>query len=433
MDHHQILIKDSMLLDGDGTIKDKVYLRIKGKDIVEVSENPLTIEAREEVIDGSGCIVTPGLVNLHTHSPMGLMRGLGEDLKIEDWFNQFIWRFESKLTPEDVKVGAASGIIEMLESGVTCFADHYFSAHMIAQTAEEIGMRAHIAPTIFGLRSDVEEQLAETKELIKRWNNTSSLVTCCVGPHAPYTCPPEVLEKTALLAEELGVRIHIHVAETEEQVIDSKKEYGKTPFEVLADTGILSLPTIIGHGLWIEEKDLSLLSSETYFAACPKTYMKLSMGFGRLWEFSESLKIGIGTDGAASSNHLDPLEQLRLYGFIGKHLQGAEAFSLTDLWKTLMRGHEALGLKSGSIQPGYRADLVIWKVRDPSLWPLHNPLANLIYSGEKRQVRDVIVNGKVLLRDGHLTTIDREDVLDQVLEVVERVKRREEGEPMADY
>lgn len=433
MNNGKLLIKNSTLLNGDGSIKEKMDIRIQGQDIVAVSESPLAAEEKEEVIDGRECLLTPGLVNLHTHSPMGLMRGLGEDLKIEDWFNQFIWRFESKLTPEDVKVGATLGIIEMLENGVTCFADHYFFAPSIGEAAQEIGIRADIAPTIFGLGEDAKEQLEETAHFIKEWNTSSSLVQFRVGPHSPYTCSLEVLEKTALLASDLGVGIHIHVAETKEQVMESKRKYGKTPFQILADTGILSLPAIIGHGLWIEEGDIPLLSHKTYFAACPKTYMKLCMGFGRLWELSQRLQIGIGTDGAASSSNLHPLEQLRLFGLIGKHLQGAELFSLIDLWKTIMRGHEALGLQSGMIEPGRKADLVIWKIKEPSLWPLHNPLAALIYSGEKSMVRDVIVNGKVLLRDGRFTTIKREDVLDQALEVVERIKRREEAEPLANY
>lgn len=429
----RFLIKGIQLLDGDGTLKEKVDVRIEGQNIVSVCEDPLPMEENEELLEGRGCLLSPGLVNLHTHSPMGLMRGLGEDLTIDDWFNQFIWRFESKLTPADVKVGAYLGMLEMLENGVTAFADHYFFPSIIAQVAEEIGIRADIAPTIFGFRADVEEQLEEAVTLIKEWNPSSQLVQFRMGPHAPYTCPQEVLQKTALLARELGVGIHIHVSETEEQVLDSRKKTGQTPFQVLSAAGIFSVPVIVGHGLWIEEEDLELLSPQTYFAACPKTYLKLGMGFGRLWDYHGKLKIGIGTDGAASSGNLNPLEQVRLYGLIGKHLQGPQSFSLTELWQAVMQGHQALGLKSGMIRPGYRADVVIWQMQDLSFCPLHNPLAALLYSGEGRQVRDVMIDGKLLIRDGKFTRVKKEDILEQVQEVVEKVLKQEEGPPMAQY
>jgi len=426
-----LIIKGALIVDGDGEIYKGKQVKISGDKIVEVGDQ--IPEKDEEVLYRPNCVITPGLVNLHCHSPMGLMRGLGEDLKIEDWFNQFIWRFETKLKPEDVKVGAFLGISEMLKNGVTAFADHYFFPQQIAEAAEEAGIRADIAPTIFGFGDKVEENIEEAAELIKSWNKKTGRITMQMGPHAPYTCPPEVLEKVSRRAEELGVGAHIHVSETAEQVKESIEQYGKTPFVILEETGLLKHPIIIGHGLWIGEHELDLIPDHAYFAACPKTYMKLAMGYGNLWDYFDRLPICIGTDGAASSNTLNPLEQARLFALIGKQMYGAERFSLQETWRVLMRGHKALGAKTGQIKPGYLADLVIWDLGAPSTWPVYNPLAALLFSADASHVRDVIVDGDFALKEKTLTRLNEEDILKAVRETVEKIDQRAEGKRFAQY
>ena len=431
MQEKELVIKGALIIDGDGQIYQGKEVKISGDRVSEIGEN---IEAEgAEILHRPNCILTPGLINLHCHSPMGLMRGLGEDLKIEDWFNQFIWRFETRLEAPDVKVGAFLGISEMLKNGVTAFADHYFFAEQIAEAAEESGIRADIAPTIFGFGDKVDENIEEAARLIETWKRKKGSVTMRMGPHAPYTCPPEVLKKVSRWAEQLGVGSHIHVSETLDQVEESKKQYGKTPFVILKEAGLLEQHIIIGHGLWIEEEEIDLLPAEAYFAASPKTYMKLAMGYGNLWKFADRLQIATGTDGAASSSSLSPLEQARLFALIGKQNYGAECFTLEEIWKILMMGHQALGQKSGLIRPGYLADLVVWDIGCPSTWPVYNPLSSLLYSADSSNVRDVIVDGELVLKEKNLTRLKEEDILEMVQEAVNRIDSREEGERFARY
>lgn len=393
-----MILKDANIIDGEGNIYIGKSIYIKDGKIEKILDQYDC--GLGEIIECENYFVTPGFVNLHSHVPMNILKGLAEDVNINDWFNKEIFPYESKLTPMDVYYGALLGISEMIDNGVTSFADHYFFADKICDAVIESGIRGDIAPTIFGLSDNFEEALEDAVSLIEKRRNESTRLNLRMGPHAPYTCPNEKLKKIVQRAKELNVGIHIHLSETSGQVEESLKSYGKTPFEILKETGGFDIPVIIAHGLWISNEDLKYINNKTYFAACPKTYMKLGMGHGNLWNNCDKLQLCIGTDGAASSNTLNPLEQLRLFALIGKAEGNSESFRLKNMWAMLMRGHKALNFNTGDIKEGYDADLLIWDLNMPNTYPIYNPLASIIYSSESKNILHSIVEGRFVKKDG---------------------------------
>jgi 5-methylthioadenosine/S-adenosylhomocysteine deaminase len=227
--------------------------------------------------------------------------------------------------------------------------------------------------------------------------------------------------------------LHIHVSETEAQVDESEKQYGASPFGRLHTAGAFDLNLIVAHGLWVKESDLKYMRSNTWFAASPKTYMKLAMGEGGLWQYWRQLNLATGTDGAASSNTQSPLEQLRLFGLIGKQRFGADRFTVPELWRILMAGHDALGFHTGRVAAGYQADLVVWDLEQPNTAPVHNPMAAIIYSADARNVRDVVVHGKVLKRNVELTGGTRPEVLRRASEAAREIVVRGKGTAKVTY
>lgn len=402
-----LILKNASLIDETGQILPESNVSIENGLITRISRSadPESSDSipRDggEIIDCRGLFVSPGFVNLHSHSPMAIFRGIAEDVDADTWFNRDIWPYESKMTPQDVEAGAMLAIMEMLDNGVCAFADHYFMSDRICQAVLNTGIRADIAPTLFGMTGGFEEQLDAAAGLIDQWNNRSQRLALRMGPHSPYTCSPEQLKQTAERAASLGVGLHMHVSETSEQVEKSLIKYGQTPFQILKDAGCLDLPLIVAHGLWIRDKERALIEKDTHFAVCPKTYMKLSCGQGTLWQNSGELPLCIGTDGAASSNSLSPLEQASLFALAGKFITGdPESFPLREVWQMLMKGHGALGFNSGRIAEGAAADLLIWDLNDIHTMPLYNPLASILYSAGKQNIRDSLIAGSFVKRNG---------------------------------
>lgn len=373
-----------------------------------------------EIISGSDRILTPGLVNLHTHSPMNIFRGIAEDVNEDEWFNREIWPYESRITREDVRIGARLAIAEMISCGVTAFADHYFMAEEICTEAAETGIRLDIAPTLFGLSGDFSEQLCETEELWRRWQGYDQRITVRVGPHSVYTCDEEQIRQSVKCAERLGTGLHIHISETSGQVAAARERYGTTPFGLLERTGALDLSLIIGHGIFLEEEDHRRIrmmmkahdkpGERSAMAVCPVTYLKLGSGTGNLFAAYDAyrergsdppLPLAIGTDGAASSNTLDPLAQARLLALLGKaHAADGAAWPAEQVWQILMAGHDSLPFGSGRIAPGAPADLVLWDLRSINTIPVYRPLSAILYSSNPHDITDVWVAGVRVKREG---------------------------------
>ena len=426
-------------VDRVAEIQAEFDIGIQGRKITLVGEtDPARLEQSKKVVQASGLLAIPGLINTHAHVPMVLFRGLAEDVPIAAWFNDFIWPLESNLTPEDVYWGALLGLAEMIEAGVTCVADHYFYMDQVAQAVEESGMRANLAWAVFG--HEGESKLDETCEFVQRWQGKADQrITTWLAPHSPYTTSAEFLRLSANRARELGVGIHTHVSETAEQVELSLDEFDITPVKVLEDSGVLEVPTILAHCLYATDQDLQLLANyPTGIGHAPKTYLKLGMGLTSVARYRDAgIPIGVATDGVVSSNTLDILEQLRLMVLVQKDL-------LSD--STTMPVGEALDIlfhggaqvlkmadKLGDIQAGRFADIVLLRQDGLHNFPRYDPAANLVFSSRSSDVHTVICNGEILLKEGTLLTIDKQQVKAELSRRLDRLNQRVPGKRIATY
>jgi 5-methylthioadenosine/S-adenosylhomocysteine deaminase len=401
LENAEILNEDAALFKGDilvsagkiETIRKKNGSRTAGQKNEDV-----------ETIDCTGRVVTPGFTILHAHSPMHILRGLAEDVSIENWFNREIWPYESKLLPDDITCGAKMCMAEMIDNGVTAFADHYFGGEAIIRAAEASGIRLDLAPTIFCPEGSPSADIRETERLMEKYEGKNR-IHIRFGPHAPYTVHAGALAEICDEAKKMHTGIHIHVSETAAQVKESKEKFGITPIMQLDVCGGMDVPCILAHALYLEKEDLKCLRDDTYIASSPKTYMKLGMGLGNIWKYDEEIRNNhaIGTDGAASSNTVDPVEEARLYALIGKTEDRAEKFRAGEIWKLLMNGAKALPFGSGKIKEGSPADLCIWNLRTPASAPVYDPLIAILYSAcPSRDITDVLVGGKFVKKDGNV-------------------------------
>ena len=396
-----LLLQSCNLIDHTGLVTAGQDLLIREGRIAARGAGLTPPDPDTAVLDCSTLFLSPSFAVLHAHSPMHILRGLAEDVSIDDWFNREIWPYESKILPEDIYWGARLCCAELADHGVTAFADHYFHGEEIARAAGETGIRADIAGTVFAFDGDIRPELDPVLALMDRYRD-DPMVSIRIGPHSPYICSPAVLRSLVEAARSAGCGIHLHMAETRAQVEQSLQAHGKTPFAVAAEAGCFSVPCIAAHSLWIREEDLAYLSEDTYIPVSPKTYLKLGMGRGEIWERWQRVNLCIGTDGAASSNTVDPLEQARLFALLGKWEDRAEDYTLREVWQLLMRGHEALPFGTGRLEPGAAADLIFWDLDTVQTAPLYNPLAAILYSADSRNIRHVMAAGAFVKRDGRL-------------------------------
>ncbi len=432
------LLKNATVLTEDAQVLPHKDLWIVGDKIKRICDaglfRPASAEEEPgETIDCSSLIVSPGIPNLHVHSAMNIFKGIAEDVSSDVWFNEMIWPYESKMTPEDAYTGTLLGIGEMINNGVTAMADHYFYEEEVLQAVKETGIRGDLAPTIFGMTPDYKERLSQAVAFIQKHRQDSDRVAFHLGPHAPYTCPDETLGEMADTARKLDLPVHIHVSEEEAQVITSRRQSGRTPFKVLYDAGMFDSPVLTAHGLWIEEGDLPYLNEHTWFAFCPKTYMKLASGKGGFFRFHDQLHYGFGTDGAASSNTLNPVEQARLLGLLGKYQdQDASAYAAEEIWKHLIGGHGALPFGAGHMQEGAPADLVIWDLNTPDTFPYYSPVSAILYSSNSANVRYTMTAGTFLKYDGKLK-MDMTALQERAAELQRKLLERGRGKAEMIY
>lgn len=430
---------DILRLDGrEATILPGHAIAITGGRIAAIAPEISPGLGREQ-LDAAGMLATPGFVNCHAHVPMGLFRGVAEDVPIERWFNHFIWPMETNLTDEDVYWGAMLGIAEMIEAGVTCVADHYFAMDEVARAVEQSGVRALLAWTLFSGEAEAAS-LERSAAFVARWHGAAGgRIHTWLGPHSPYTCTPAFLAEIAGLARDLGVGVHIHLSETADQVALSRQQHGKSPVAVARDAGLFAVPALGAHAAHLDDDDIAILAAHgVAIGSTPKTEMKLGIGVAPVVELrARGVTVGLGSDGAGSSNSYDILEEARLLALLEKHsrrdpavLPVGEALALAT-----REGARALGLagQCGELREGLQADIALFRRDAPHTQPLHSPAATLLYSARPADVDTVLVAGRVLMRGRQLLTISKERVLREVAERAERLTRRRDGEQVAFY
>ena len=416
----KILIRDVdvITLNEQGAVLRDAELAIADGRIVAVGQAPADF-VPDETVDGHNRVAMPGFFNAHTHAAMTLVRGWADDLPLDRWFNERIWVAESALEEEDVYWGAALAAAEMIRSGTVGFADHYFWMNQVAKVVEESGLRATLAWCVFGLdEGEIGTDLQGTLEFVQRWQGAADgRIRTVLGPHSPYICSDYFLARTAAVAARLGVGIHIHLSESQEQVDNSLERYDRTPVQVLEANGIFNVPTIAAHCIYLQEWEMREILAErgVHVVQCPNCHMKLGMGTTPVPELLDcGVNVALGTDGTASNNDLDMLEEARLASLVQKHDRRDPEVLPGDLALRLatQNGARAMGFpESGVLAPGRPADLVLFDFDKPHLWPRHDLVSNVLYAAKSPDVSDVLVAGRWLMRNRTLLTLDEERIM----------------------
>ncbi len=409
-------------------------IAVVGSEIVYVGPSPAPQEFRSaaKVIEGSGLIALPGLVNAHTHAAMTVFRGFADDMPLMEWLTQKIWPAEARLEADDVYWGTMLACVEMIRAGVTTFADMYFFMEETAKAVERTGIRASLSRGLIGSAPGADKALAEGRELCERWNGAcGGRITTMLGPHAPYTCPKDFLEKVMGVASELGVGMHIHLSETEGEVKECRKLHGgMSPVELMDSYGLFEFPVLAAHCVHVSERDIEILSAKGVGVAHnPGCNMKIASGIAPVPKMLKAgVRVGLGTDGAASNNNLDLLEEARIAAFLHKLasndptvLAAPEALYLATLGSARALRLEA---QVGTLEKGKKADIILMDSTGPHMHPHHDMISHIVYSARSSDVRTVIIDGKVVMEDGALTVVDEKEVLARAEERAQALVRR---------
>ena len=391
-----------------------------------------------QVIEADGLLAMPGLINTHAHVPMVIFRGLAEDVSIEKWFNDYMWPLENNLQPEDVYWGMQLGLAEMIKGGVTSVADHYFFMDEAAQAVEKAGTRALLGWAIFGTSGT--DMIERTGKFVSDWQGAAGgRIRTIMAPHAPYTCDDDYLRACVAMAKKLGVGIHIHASEVMSQTEASLEKRGLSPIQVLEQTGVFDVPTILAHVIGALPMDMSIIAKHgAGIAHAPKTYLKLAMGTAPVRMFrGHGIPVGLATDGAVSNNTLDIFESLRLMAMTQKQEAGSpEVLSIPEaLYIATRESARVFGLPDtiGALEPGNLADLILVDQSGMHHQPLHSMTASLVYNTAAADVRTVICDGNIIMRDRHLLTLDEAEIVANVRAGMERLTQRQPDKRIQVY
>lgn len=408
------------VLDGAATPQ-LINLQIDGTKIQTIGEAPLPTYAGDVAIDGKGKLAMAGLVNAHTHLPMVLFRGLAEDIPLKTWLEDHIWPIERALEPKEVYWASLLGLVEMICTGTTLFADMYFHSDEIGRAVEEAGLRAMLSYGIIAPKLDArgKAELAKAEALINRWEGAGEgRIKTAVSPHAVYTCGEAVWQASIELARKHEVPLHTHLAESRDEVTGCQKEHGLSPVALLERFGTFTVPTIAAHCVHVDARDIQLLAErDVTVVHCPKSNAKLGNGIAPLAALRRAgVRVALGTDGAATNNSLDMIEEMRVASLLAKGTtEDAAVLSARETVKMATQvGAEALGTNSGSLTVGQEADIILIDLDRAHILPHYEPFSGLVYAAHAFDVTHVFVAGRCLLRDGELVTIDEEKVKHQV-------------------
>ncbi len=416
------IIENSQIGIKDGTIR---FVRKQGDSLKDYR--------CKKYIDAAGSLIMPGLINTHTHLPMVCFRGLADDLPLMDWLNNHIFPAEAKYVNRDmVYHGSMLAIAEMILSGTTTFCDGYFFESTVAKAAVDTGMRGVACqgfidfPTPDNPNPSNKEDIA--RSFIEKWTGVSPLVSPALVCHSPYTCSPETLTLIKGIAREHNLLFLIHLAETQEEVAVIKERYGTTPVRHLYNLGILDEDTVPAHCVWVDDEEIDILADcGVKVSHIPESNMKLATGNAPIPRMLEKgITVSLGTDGCASNNDLDMFLEMDTTAKIHKvvEMDPTVMDAKTVLRMATIEGAKALGMEDsiGSIEAGKRADIIILDMKKPHLTPLYNCYSQLVYSATGADVSTSIINGKIVMEDRRLLSMDIADIMGNVRRIADKIK-----------
>lgn len=432
-----LLVRGGMLvtMDGERRVIEDGALAVEGGRIIAIGKSAdITRDFRGvRLVEAQGRAVIPGLINGHTHVPMSLFRGLGDDLDLNDWLTKYIFPAEAKnVTEEFVRAGTQLGLAEMIRGGTTTYCDMYYFEDAIADETARAGVRAVLGETVIDFpvadNKTWPDAMAYTERFVKKWRG-HPLITAAIAPHAPYTVSEEHLKEVHAFSQRTGAPVVIHVSETRKEVADITAQKGAPPVEYLARLGFLDARVIAAHTVHINDKEIGLLKSAGVGSVHnPESNMKLASGVAPVPQMLKAgVALGLGTDGAASNNDLSMWEAMdlaaklhKLYSNDPRVVTAEEAFALATIG-----GARALHLEKeiGSLEVGKRADLVIVDLDSLHQLPRYNIYSHLVYATKAADVRTVVIEGRLVMRDRRLLTLDEARIKQQAAAFRERVSR----------
>jgi 5-methylthioadenosine/S-adenosylhomocysteine deaminase len=433
MNTADILIHNGTILtmDGQNNIIYNGMIVISDSTISYVGKNRKDSITAKKDLDAQGGLILPGLINSHTHAAMSLFRGLADDLPLMEWLQNYIFPVESKMDADFVRVGTFLACAEMILSGTTTFCDMYLFEEEVARAAKEAGMRAVVGEVIYDFPSPnygaLEKGFIYTEALIERWEK-DPLINIAVEPHSLFTCGEELLRKANDLALTKGVPLILHLAETKEEVHEIEKKYRKRPVQHLKDLGLLGSHLIVDHCVHINKPEIELLAENNVsIVHNPESNMKLASGIAPIPDMIvKGITVGLGTDGCASNNNLDLFGEMDMAAKLHKvhKLDPTVMNAQTLVHMATINGAKVLGLEkiTGSLEVGKRADLIVIDTHKPHLVPMYNPYSHLVYAVSGNDVKHSIIDGKIVMEERRLLTLDLEDIIEQSQEKSYRVK-----------
>lgn len=419
----RILIKNALVLDMINPNIQKKDLLINDK-IIEKIETEIRCDA-DKIINASGKVLMPGLINTHTHLPMSIFKGYKDDQKLMDWLTKAIFPVEDNLKEEDFYWNSCLSLLEMIKSGTTTCNDMYFGTEQIIKAIELFGMRANVSWCVTD--DSIRDKFDKTREYANKYNIPESKIKIWVSPHAPYTCNPETIKKCVDIAKELNTGIHIHLSETQDETKTIAEKYHKTSTEYLRDLNVFEVPTILAHGVHLSDSDIEILKDKkTGIVHNPISNCKLSSGICDVTKLRKNnILVGIGTDGSGSTTTLDMFEEMKITAYLQKvNTMEPTVIKAYDILKmATIEGAKILGLDDiiGTIECGKKADIILIDINKSHLYPSNDIVTNLVYSANGADVDTVIIDGNIIMENRNIKNIDENQIYEKISEIVKRL------------
>ncbi len=434
MNSFDLIIQNGTLLtfDPENRVIENGFLCVSGDTISHLGDQIPDAYESLKTIDAKGGLILPGLINGHTHAPMSLFKGLADDLPLMEWLNRYIFPVEKNMDADFIYTGTQLACAEMILSGTTTFCDMYLFEDQVARAAFQSGLRCLVGEVLYDFPSpnygDLESGFAYTRWLIEKWKD-NPLVSIAVEPHALFTCNPELLQRANQMALAHKRPMIIHFAETLAEVEDIKKRYGKTPLEHLDALGILGPHLIVDHAVHLNSSEIDQMAEHGIRVIHnPESNMKLGSGIAPIPRMIDrGITVGIGTDGSASNNNMDLFTEMDMAAKLHKvqTMDPTVMDALTVLKMATIEGAKALGLshETGSLETGKKADIIIIDTHKPHLTPMYNPFSHLVYAARGQDVSHTIINGRLVMENRQLLTLDLKEVMARAMEKAKDVKK----------